>query len=225
MLVKSSYLQTTMWCRGDRRNQRNHRVPPNIRHRRKHCPRRMDHPRCGGSFACQLGRRRRFPAGPTHRHLRHPQIPRLPAPLLQLQKMHLRHGQARSTILWETQPQRLQIQLPSTRRPLLLHSARTLAGSNLARLNHTSLHPNKNRSAGDSLGIHGFQRLNMANNSKKIDFESKAFLPQQRFPSSNKTHREGFLPDHSAFCQLPNENAGAVKEARIFEKSYIRAKE
>ncbi len=143
-------------------NQRNHRVPQNIRHPGKHRPRRMDHTRHGSYFPYQLGRRHRVPAGFAHRRLRHPQVPRLPPPLLQLQKMHLRHGQTSSTLLRQTQPQRLQTHLPPTHRPFLLCASRAAPSGHPARIYPASIHASQGGGSVFPHRVFGVQCVNLA---------------------------------------------------------------
>jgi len=86
--------------------------------------------------------------------------------MLQLHKMHSRHGTLSSIILWQTHLQRLQIQL-QTAHSNSLHSIYRSVSSNIRTLlcGHKF---NSGQSSGfcNSFSVYNLQRLNMANQKK-----------------------------------------------------------
>jgi hypothetical protein len=107
--LEASYLYSNNKTCRKRENQRNHRIPKKIHNIWQPCSCFLDCIRHCSFPANQSGGWRGFSLGCAHCNLWCAKVSRLPATMLQLQKMHLWLGQISSIVLWETQPQRLQI--------------------------------------------------------------------------------------------------------------------
>ncbi len=104
--------------------------------------------------------------------------------MLQLQKMHLWLRQISCSVLWQTQPQRLQIQLSLASCYFLLHLSWTISSSGIAGFNRPSVHYSQICCSGCSIGTFSLQRINLAQTCKlpcTLTFTTKKSLQLQVF--------------------------------------------
>jgi hypothetical protein len=83
--------------------------------------------------------------------------------MLQLHKMHSRHGAPGSVVLWKTHLQRLQIQLQTSRSNILHAIHRNVSCSIRTLLSHRRFHSYQSGCFCDSFSLYNLQRLNVAN--------------------------------------------------------------
>ena len=105
----------------------------------------------------------RFFHNSANRNLWCTALHRVPASMLQLHKMHSRHGTPGSIILWQTHLQRLQIQLQTAHSNILHSIYRGVSSSIRALLRGHGFHGHQSSGFCGSFGIYNLQRLNVAN--------------------------------------------------------------
>ena len=145
-----------------RSGENQHRIPKKIHNHRQPCPCTVDCIGHVGFLANQHSRRRSISPRSLNRRLRRSQISWVPATMLQLQKMHLRHGQTIRLILWQTQPKRLQTNLSPAHRPILLRINRSIPSCIRSRLHNSRVYNSQNWRCCFSIGAFNLQCLNLA---------------------------------------------------------------
>ncbi len=151
-------------CLGDKKNQRNHRVQENVCSTGQPCCHPLDYIRQCGFLDLQSSSWLAVPCIYDHRNLCWAQVPRLPQTLLSLQKMYFWLRQDSRTLLWETQPQRLQRNLRHSHSHLLLRFTRTLSSSSSTCFHSSRVYGHQSSGFACPLDDFIIQRINMACN-------------------------------------------------------------